>query len=127
MIAWSEVSSGTSGTRADRMNLRTGAEYRDALCDGRRVFVMGGGRVDDVTTHPATAAMVEEDVRWYDRHREPESADPRPAPPGAAGNGVPVAFALRKTGNALVRMGGAFALTVFASAGNIPTPRLMAT
>jgi len=40
--------------------MRTGAEYRQALRDGRRVWVMGEGWADDVTTHPATRAMVEE-------------------------------------------------------------------
>src|SRR5690348_3517593 len=119
MIAWSEASSGTSGTRADRMNLRTGAEYREALRDGRRVFVMGGGRVDDVTTHPATAAMVEEYVRWYDRHREPEWADTLLAPPDAAGKRVPVGYTLPKSSDDLVRMGRCFAATIFLSAGNI--------
>ena len=55
--------------------MRTGAEYREALRDGRKVFVMGDGRVDDVTTHPATAAMVEQYVAWYDRHFDPAWAD----------------------------------------------------
>ena len=51
--------------------MRTGAEYREALRDGRNVWVMGEGRVADVTTHPATRAMVEEYVLWYDRHFDP--------------------------------------------------------
>ena len=34
--------------------MRTGADYREALRDGRRVWVMGEGWVEDVTTHPAT-------------------------------------------------------------------------
>ena len=40
--------------------MRTGAEYRDALRDGRKVWVMGAGPVEDVTTHPATRAIVEQ-------------------------------------------------------------------
>jgi aromatic ring hydroxylase len=51
--------------------MRTGADYRRALRDGRKVWVMGEGRVDDVTTHPATRAMVEEYALWYDRHSDP--------------------------------------------------------
>ena len=51
--------------------MRTGAEYREALRDGRRVWVMGEGLVEDVTTHPATRAMVEEYVAWYDLHLDP--------------------------------------------------------
>ena len=37
--------------------MRTGAEYRAALRDGRKVVIMGGGEIEDVTTHPATAPM----------------------------------------------------------------------
>ena len=51
--------------------LRTGADYREALRDGRKVWVIGEGAVDDVTTHPATRAMVDEYVAWYDRHFDP--------------------------------------------------------
>lgn len=46
--------------------MRTGAEYREALRDGRRVWVMGEGLIDDVTVHPATRAMVDEYAAWYD-------------------------------------------------------------
>jgi aromatic ring hydroxylase len=46
--------------------MRTGTEYREALrSDGRNVWVFGEGRVEDVTAHPATAAMVDEYARWY--------------------------------------------------------------
>ena len=67
--------------------MRTGAEYREALRDGRRVWVMGEGMIDDVTTHPATRAMVDEYVAWYDLHRDPAwqhiALAARPtAPPG---------------------------------------------
>ena len=55
--------------------MRTGAEYRESLRDGRRVWVMGEGLIDDVTTHPATRAMVDEYVAWYDRHTDPAWAD----------------------------------------------------
>ena len=50
--------------------MRTGAEYKDSLRDGRDVWVMGEGAVADVTTDRATSAMVNEYVRWYDRHLE---------------------------------------------------------
>ena len=52
--------------------MRTGAEYRAALRDGRRVWVFGEGLIEDVTTHPATRAMVDEYVAWYDLHLDPE-------------------------------------------------------
>jgi hypothetical protein len=60
---------------ASRFIMRVGAEYREALGDGRKVFVMGEGRVDDVTTHPTTQPMVEQYVAWYDRHFDPVWAD----------------------------------------------------
>src|SRR5271166_5245981 len=55
--------------------MRTGAEYRAALRDGRRVWVMGEGLVEDVTTHPATRAMVDVYVAWYDLLRDPAWRD----------------------------------------------------
>ncbi len=55
--------------------MRTGADYREALRDGRKVWVLGEGLVDDVTTHPATSAMVEEYVAWYDLHFDPAWRD----------------------------------------------------
>jgi len=62
--------------------MRTGADYRAALRDGRRVWVMGEGVIDDVTTHPATRAMVDEYVAWYDLHFDPEWVDVLLSPPG---------------------------------------------
>ena len=46
--------------------MRTGAEYRESLRDGRRVWVVGEGAIDDVTAHPATRAMVDEYVALYE-------------------------------------------------------------
>ena len=36
---------------------------------------MGEGLIDDITMHPATRAMVEEYVAWYDRHADPAWAE----------------------------------------------------
>jgi aromatic ring hydroxylase len=94
--------------------MRTGAEYRDALRDGRVVYVMGEGRVDDVTTHPATAAVVEEYVAWYDRHRDPAWAETLLRP-----DGVPWAFTTPQGTSDLLGLGKSFAKTCFLSAGNI--------
>ena len=55
--------------------MRTGADYRESLRDGRRVWVLGEGLIEDVTTHPATRAMVDEYVAWYDRHSDPAWQD----------------------------------------------------
>ena len=56
--------------------MRTGAEYRKALHDGRRVWVLGDGLVEDVTSHPATRAVVDEYAAWYDLHVSIEKAMP---------------------------------------------------
>ena len=99
--------------------MRTGAEYREAIRDGRVVYVMGEGRVDDVTTHPATAAMVEEYVRWHDWHHDPDWADVLLAPPNAKGKRHPWALTAPQTAAELIGMGKSFAKTCFLSAGNI--------
>ena len=70
--------------------MRTGAEYLESLRDGRKVWVMGEGRVDDVTTHHATSAMVREYVAWYDRHLDAAWQDVLLTPPLA---GAPSAAA----------------------------------
>ena len=102
--------------------MRTGAEYREALRDGRKIWVMGMGRVEDVTTHPATRAMVEEYVAWYDRHFDPAWQDILLAPASdSAGNDerIPWAFVLPRTSEDVIGMGRSFAKTIFLSAGNI--------
>ena len=98
--------------------MRSGAEYREALRDGRKVCVMGSGAVDDVTTHPATRAMVEEYVAWYDRHRDPEWQDILLAP-AENSERVSWAFFLPRNKEDLIGMGRSFARTLFVSAGNI--------
>lgn len=99
--------------------MRTGAEYRESLRDGRKVWVVGEDRVEDVTTHPATRAMVDEYVAWYDRHFDPAWQDRVLSPPDAGGNRIPWGYVLPKTSDDLVAMGKCFAATTFLSAGNI--------
>jgi 4-hydroxyphenylacetate 3-monooxygenase len=100
--------------------MRTGAEYRDALRDGRRVWVMGQGMVEDVTTHPATRAMVDEYVAWYDLHFDPAWRELAFAPAvGPAGKRTAWAYVAPKTADELGAMGGFFAASTFLSAGNI--------
>src|SRR6202035_2963010 len=98
--------------------MRTGAEYREALRDGRRVWVMGEGLIDDVTTHPATRSMVDEYVAWYDRHADPAWAD-TVLNLRDAGERLPLSCLLPKGADDLVRMGKCYAATTFRSAGNI--------
>jgi 4-hydroxyphenylacetate 3-monooxygenase len=99
--------------------MRTGADYREALRDGRRVWVMGKGWVEDVTTHPATCAMVEEYAAWYDRHLDPAWREVLMAPPNGEGERLPWAYVLPESVDELIGMGRSFAKTTFLSAGNI--------
>jgi 4-hydroxyphenylacetate 3-monooxygenase len=99
--------------------MRTGAEYREALRDGRVVYVMGEGRVDDVTTHPATRGVVDEYVAWHDLHRDPAWADTLLAPTDASGERTPWALTAPRNSADLIGMGRSFAKTCFLSAGNI--------
>ena len=101
------------------MSLPTGAEYRESLRDGRRVWILGEGRVEDVTTHPATRAMVEEYVAWYDRHLDPAWQDTVLAPPASDGTRLPASYIVPRTSDDLRRMGRCFLATTFLSAGNI--------
>src|SRR5437868_14631765 len=99
--------------------MRTGADYRQSLRDGRRVWVMGEGQVEDVTTHPATHAMVEEYAAWYDRHLDPAWQGLLLTPPNADRERIPLAYVMPKSAEDLTRMGRSFAKTTFLSAGNI--------
>src|SRR6266446_3447492 len=99
--------------------MRTGAEYLESLRDGRKVWVMGEGRVDDMTTHPATSAMVREYVTWYDRHFDAAWQDVLLTSPMAGEECIPLAFLVPTSSDDLRRMGKSYAATIFLSAGNI--------
>ena len=99
--------------------MRTGAEYRHALRDGRRVWVMGEGLIDDVTAHPATRAIVEEYVAWYDLHLDPAWQGIAIRPPDAQSEGTPWAYVVPESADDLSGMGRFFSATTFLSAGNI--------
>ncbi len=99
--------------------MRTGADYREALRDGRRVWVMGEGWAADVTTHPATRAMVDEYALWYDRHLDPAWREVLLSAHEAGGEPVPWAYVWPKRAEDLVGMGRSFAKTMFLAAGNI--------
>ena len=99
--------------------MRTGADYREGLRDGRDVWVTGEGRVDDVTTHPATAAMVEEHAAWYDRHSDPDWQDLLLTEPDALGDRRPLAFETPRAAADLQRMGNALRAVLFRNGGNM--------
>ena len=99
--------------------LRTGEEYRAALRDGRKVWLLGAGAVDDVATHPATRAMVDEYVAWYDRHHDAAWQETLLRPEAAQSQRRPWGYMVPRTAEDLVGMGRSFAATTFLSAGNI--------
>ncbi len=99
--------------------MRTGADYRRALRDGRKVWVMGEGRVDDVTTHPATRAMVEEYALWYDRHCDPAWRETLLSPYESDGGRTPWAYVAPTKMEDLVGMGRSFSKTLFLNGGNV--------
>jgi aromatic ring hydroxylase len=94
--------------------IRTGDEYIASLRDGRALWVLGVGAVDDVTTHPATAPLVREYAAWYDRHADPAWADVLLAPSGRAW-----ASTTPRTSADLRAMGRAIHAVALLSAGNI--------
>jgi 4-hydroxyphenylacetate 3-monooxygenase len=87
--------------------------------DGRKVWVMGEGRIDDLTTHPATRAMVDYYVDWYDHHCDPAWQDVLLAPPDANRERIPCAFVVPQSADDLRRMGRSFAVSIFPTAGNV--------
>jgi 4-hydroxyphenylacetate 3-monooxygenase len=95
--------------------MRTGAAYRDALRDGRRVWVMGEGMIEDLAHHPATSGMTQEYVAWYDRHADPAWHD-RLYPPG---QNTSYGMLVPRSAEDLRGMGRSFAATTFLNAGNI--------
>ena len=99
--------------------MRTGAEYRGSLRDGRDVWVLGEGSVADVTTHPATAAMVDEYVAWYDRHFDPKWQDILLTPADERGQRHSVALTAPKTPEDLRRMGKQISAVHFLTGGNM--------
>jgi len=99
--------------------VRTGSEYRQALRDGRQVYILGEGLVEDVVTHPATQPMVDGYVHWYDRHSDPAWQDLVLTPPDANGNRSPVGMLVPRSAEDLARMGRCFAATCFETAGNV--------
>src|SRR4030095_7783334 len=54
--------------------MRTGAQYRDSLRDGRQVWI-NGEKVKDVPTHPAFKPIVDVRARIYDMAHEEKTRD----------------------------------------------------
>ena len=99
--------------------MRTGADYKESLRDGRDLWVMGEGAVADVTTHPSTSAMVDEYVAWYDRHFDADWQDILLTPSDGNGQRHPLALTPPKTSADLRRLGKAVAAVHFVTGGNM--------
>ena len=57
------------------MGIRTGAQYRESLRDGRSIYV-NGERVRDVTTYPPFQGVVETIASLYDLQHQPAQQPP---------------------------------------------------
>ncbi len=99
--------------------MRTGADYKESLRDGRDVWVLGDGAVEDVTMHPATSGMVDEYAAWYDRHFDPQWQDVLLTPKDAKGQRRPLALTPPKTPDDLKRMGKQISAVHFLTGGNM--------
>jgi 4-hydroxyphenylacetate 3-monooxygenase len=66
---------------------RTGADFKESRDDGRRVW-MAGERIANVSTHPATRAVVDALAGWYDAHRNPTWDDKLLTPDGNDSTGL---------------------------------------
>ena len=99
--------------------MRTGADYKESLRDGRDVWVLGEGAVADVTTHPSTSAMVDEYVAWYDRHFDSDWQDILLTPSDGNGRRYPLALTPPKSSADLRRLGKAVSAVHFVTGGNV--------
>ena len=99
--------------------MRTGEHYRESLRDGRKVWVLGMGDVDDVNTHQATAGMVGEYAAWYDRHFDPDWQETLLAPADGSNGGAPVSFVPPESAEDLRRLGKAIRAVAFQTGGYI--------
>ncbi len=99
--------------------MRTGADYKESLRDGRDVWLMGEGAVADVTTHASTSAMVDEYVAWYDRHFDADWQEVLLTPSDGNGHRHPLALTPPKTSEDLMRLGKAISAVHFETGGNM--------
>jgi 4-hydroxyphenylacetate 3-monooxygenase len=101
--------------------MRSGADYRESRRDGRQVWVLGE-RIDDITTHPATAAVVDAYAEWYDQHQDPAWQDVLFTGPDRDGPRRPRAFEVPRTAEDLRVLGDTICAQSFPSAGNLTHP-----
>jgi 4-hydroxyphenylacetate 3-monooxygenase len=76
--------------------IRTGAEYRESIRDGRQVWI-DGERVSDVTTHPAFKPIVDVRARIYDLAHEAATQERMSYVDAETGERCPVGSRLPQT------------------------------
>jgi aromatic ring hydroxylase len=69
----------------------TGEEYIESVRDGREVYLYGG-RVKDVTTHPAFRNVVRMTARLYDALHDPKTRDVLTCPTDTGNGGYTMRF-----------------------------------
>ena len=99
--------------------MRSGADYLRGLQDGRQVWMLGEGRIEDVATHPLTRGMAETYALWYDRHGDPAWQDLLLTPPDATGARRPLAFEVPQGPEDLRRLGRSVAEVLLTTAGHM--------
>src|SRR5215510_12032327 len=98
--------------------MRSGAEYRESRRDGRQVWILGE-RIEDITIHPATAAVVDAYAQWYDWHRDPPWQDLLLTGPDEGGERRPIAFEIPRRPEDIRALGDSVYALAFPHAGYI--------
>jgi len=76
--------------------IRTGAQYRDSIRDGRQVYI-GGERVKDVTTHPGLKNGARAIASLYDMQCDPKLRDEMTYVSPTTGDRVGLSFSIPRT------------------------------
>src|SRR4030095_13534425 len=84
------------------MGIRTGAEYRESLRDGRTVYV-NGERVKDVTTYPAFQGVVDTLAMLYDLQQDSATQALLTYPSPVDGKPVALSFLMAGTAEEVER------------------------
>jgi 4-hydroxyphenylacetate 3-monooxygenase oxygenase component len=84
------------------VSIRTGAEYKERLKDGRTVYV-NGDRVKDVTTYPSFQRTVDTVAALYDLQHDPAHQELLTFPSPKTGNSSPLSFLIAETPDDVAR------------------------
>src|SRR5262249_20917434 len=104
-------------TESSEALMRTSKDYRDAIKDGRKIWMLGVGEIEDVTTHPLTRGMVDTYALWYDRHLDPAWQDLLTVGEGAELR--PLAYEIPRSSSDLRRLGKAVSAVALTTGGNM--------